>query len=278
MSWLLRVGGLTKLYGPGCPMCLEATGSEQATNECAACGTLVACADISLVLEPGETLGLVGESGSGKSSLLACLYGDETVTRGDAYLRTFADGRRSIFEASVAERRQLRDFHMGMVYQHPHRGIDLAISAGGNVAERLMASEWRRVDDIRERAGALLVRMEVPRSRMDDLPAFFSGGMQQRVQIAKVLANAPSLLLLDEITSGLDVSVQAGVLDLVGEIQQQTGVAMLVVSHDLAVIRLLAERTIVMRFGRVVEAGLTDQVFEDPQHPYTQLLVSSVNR
>jgi putative phosphonate transport system ATP-binding protein len=277
MTCLLGVEGLTKLHGPGCHLCLELTGPDQQTNACRACGTIVACANVRLTLALGETLGVVGESGSGKSTVLACLYGDLSPTSGSAYLSTFHEGRRNLFDANAAERRRLRDFAMGIVHQHPHRGLNLRISAGGNVAERLMAVRWRRVADIRERAGGLLARMEVPLPRMDDLPAFFSGGMQQRVQIAKALANKPDLLLLDEMTSGLDVSVQAAVLDLVREIQLQSGISMLVVSHDLGVIRLLAERTLVMKQGRIVEAGLTDQVLDDPQHPYTQLLVSSVN-
>jgi putative phosphonate transport system ATP-binding protein len=276
MSWLLRAEGVTKIFGPGCPRCSATTGPVAGTNACAVCGSIVACADVSFRLAPGHTLGIVGESGSGKSTLLGCLYGDVEATSGAAYLSTFAGGEQSLFEASARERRELRDFRMGIVYQHPHKGLNLRISAGGNVAERLMAVRWRRVDDIRDRAGGLLTRMEVPRSRMDDLPAFFSGGMQQRVQIAKAVANEPALLLLDEMTSGLDVSVQAGVLDLIRELQQQSGIAMLVVSHDLGVIRLLTERTLVMQQGRVVEAGLTDQILEDPRHPYSQLLVSSV--
>jgi putative phosphonate transport system ATP-binding protein len=274
---LLRAEGVTKIYGPGCPRCRETTGPERETNACAVCGSIVACADVSFALAPGHTLGIVGESGSGKSTLLGCLYGDIAPTSGAAYLSSFDEGRRSLFAATTRERRHLRAFTMGIVYQHPHKGLNLRISAGGNVAERLMAVEWRRVADIRERAGGLLTRMEVPSPRMDDLPAFFSGGMQQRVQIAKAVANEPSLLLLDEMTSGLDVSVQAGVLDLIREIRLQSGIAMLVVSHDLGVIRLLTERTLVMKQGRVVEAGLTDQILEDPQHPYSQLLVSSVN-
>lgn len=166
---------------------------------------------------------------------------------------------------------------MGIVYQNARKGLRLAISAGGNIAERLLAVEWRRVDAIRARASDLLERTELSLDRMDDMPAQFSGGMQQRVQIAKALANEPRLLLLDEMTTGLDLSVQAGVIDLVRDIQQQSGLAMIVVSHDLSVIRLLAGRTLVMRQGRVVEAGLTDQILEDPQHPYSQLLVSSMN-
>jgi putative phosphonate transport system ATP-binding protein len=111
---------------------------------------------------------------------------------------------------------------------------------------------------------------------MDDLPAYFSGGMQQRVQISKAIANNPPLLFLDEITSGLDVSVQAKVLDLIRGLQHEMGIAMIVVSHDLSVIRMLTDRTLVLKNGRIVERGLTDQILQDPQHEYTQLLVSSL--
>jgi putative phosphonate transport system ATP-binding protein len=132
------------------------------------------------------------------------------------------------------------------------------------------------VGNMRERASYLLDKTEVPVRRMDDTPAVFSGGMQQRVQISKAIANNPPLLFLDEVTTGLDVSVQARVLDLIRELQQELGIAMIVVSHDLSVIRMLTDRTLVMKHGRVVESGLTDQILQDPQHAYTQLLVSSL--
>jgi putative phosphonate transport system ATP-binding protein len=111
---------------------------------------------------------------------------------------------------------------------------------------------------------------------MDDKPASFSGGMQQRVQIAKAIANNPPLLFLDEVTTGLDVSVQARVLDMIRELQRDLNIAMIVVSHDLSVIRMLTDRTLVMKNGRIVERGLTDQILQDPQHAYSQLLVSSL--
>jgi putative phosphonate transport system ATP-binding protein len=277
MTLALRVAGLTKFYGPGCPDCLRLTGPDAETNTCLVCGTVVACADVSFDLRPGRTIGIVGESGSGKTTVLRCLYGDIRPTGGQAFLGTFEDGQRSMFEADPQQRRRIRNFLTGMVYQHPRQGLNLLISAGGNVAERLLAAEWRRVDSIRGRASHLLGRMEVPLERMDEIPAHFSGGMQQRVQVAKALANGPAVVLLDEMTSGLDVSVQAGVLDLVQELQRADGVAMVVVSHDLGVVRLLCERTLVMRNGRVVESGVTDQILEDPHHSYTQLLVSSIN-
>ena len=128
---------------------------------------------------------------------------------------------------------------------------------------------------IRDRARNLLSRTEVLPERMDELPSNFSGGMQQRVQIARALSTDPPLLFLDEVTTGLDLSVQAKILDLILEIQQQLQVAMIVVTHDLGVIRLLATRTLVMKYGQVVESGLTDQILEDPQHAYTQQLVAS---
>ena len=125
------------------------------------------------------------------------------------------------------------------------------------------------------RAGQLLARTEVAVERMDESPKNFSGGMQQRVQIAKALATRPPLLYLDEVTTGLDLSVQARILDLILEIQHELNTAMIVVTHDLGVIRLLAGRTLVMKHGRVIESGLTDQILEDPQHAYTQRLVAS---
>ena len=255
---LLSVRGLTKRY--------------QGANGQA----IVACEDVTFDLFAGEVLGIVGESGSGKSTVLQCLFQDVVPTSGEAYLNSFHEGTCNIWDADRRERRRLRTHDMSMVYQNPRQGLNLMVTAGGNIAERLLAAEWRKVADIRDKASDYLHRTEVPLDRMDDFPAFFSGGMQQRVQIAKALANNPALVLLDELTTGLDVSVQAGVLDLVRDIQHRLGMTAIVVSHDLGVIRLLADRTLVMKDGHVVEAGLTDQILEDPQHPYTQLLVNCV--
>jgi putative phosphonate transport system ATP-binding protein len=272
---LLRVRGLTKIHGRGCSECLSLTGPAFDTNACPRCHSIVACAEVDLDVYDGEVLGVVGESGSGKSTVLQCLFMDMYPTSGEAFLSTFAGGSRSIWKANMRELRSLRSQLMGMVYQNPRDGLDLMVTAGGNIVERLLAVDWRNVEQMRDKAGDYLRRTEVPLDRMDHLPAYFSGGMQQRVQIAKALANNPSLVLLDELTTGLDVSVQAGVLDLVRDIQRQYGLSAVIVSHDLSVIRLLADRTIVMKMGRIVEQGITDQVLEDPQQPYTQLLVSS---
>ncbi len=150
------------------------------------------------------------------------------------------------------------------------------VSAGGNVGERLMAVGARNYAHIRAEAQAWLAKVELELRRIDDAPKTFSGGMQQRLQIARNLVSQPRLLFMDEPTGGLDVSVQARLLDLLRQLVHDLGVCAVVVTHDLAVARLLADRLMVMRQGAVVESGLTDQVLDDPQHPYTQLLVASV--
>ena len=274
MQPILEVRELSQIYGPGCPACFTSTGAQVNTNVCPHCDTVVAMQQVSFDLYPGEILGVMGESGSGKSTLVKCLYFDQIPTKGQAIF--WDKGKpHNLFELNAAQQRWLRNHCFGMVYQNPHSGLNFQVSAGGNIAERLLMSEMLNYGVIRDRARSLLSRTEVLIERMDELPSNFSGGMQQRVQIARALATDPPLLFLDEITTGLDLSIQAKILDLILEIQQQLRVAMIVVTHDLGVIRLLTSRTLVMKYGQVVETGLTDQVLEDPQHAYTQQLVSS---
>lgn len=274
MRKILEVRGLSKIYGTGCPRCVESTGPDHETNICPHCGSVVAIHDVSFDLHEGEILGLMGESGSGKSTVVKNLYFDQTPTSGEA--RFFDDvGVHDMFRLNAAQQRRLRNQRFGMVYQNPHLGLNFGISSGGNIAERLLMSDVSHYGDIRARAKELLSRTEVLLSRMDESPGNFSGGMQQRVQIAKALATHPPLLYLDEVTTGLDLSVQARILDLIMEIQQELNTAMIVVTHDLGVIRLLTGRALVMKYGRVIESGLTDQILEDPQHAYTQRLVAS---
>ncbi|MEL0001995.1 MAG: phosphonate C-P lyase system protein PhnK [Rhodospirillales bacterium] len=236
-------------------------------------GGQLGCEDVSFRLYPGEVLGVVGESGSGKSTLLGCLSGMLEPSNGIVRFDVGGQGLRDVFSLSEPERRLLMRTDWGIVRQNPRDGLRMNVSAGGNVGERLMAVGARNYGNIRNEALDWLTRVEIPSSRVDDLPRTFSGGMQQRVQIARILVSKPRLIFMDEPTGGLDVSVQARLLDLLRGLVRDLGVA---VTHDLAVVRLLSDRLMVMRQGRVVETGLTDQVLDDPQHPYSQLLVSSV--
>ena len=271
----LRLDNLVVKHGPGCCFC-ENDSAVLERNRCPHCKTIWAVRDVSLKVYRGEILGVVGESGSGKSTLMKALYMDQEPTSGNYYLDCYKDGAEEIYSASVQQKKYIRNYLLGMVYQNPHLGLRMFFSTGANVAEKLIAAGGRNVDGMMGKTKELLNHMEVPVNRVKEPPRNFSGGMQQRVQIAKAVANHPPILFLDEVTTGLDLSVQAKVLDLVKRIQREFGITMIVVSHDLAVIRMLADRTIVMLDGRIVERGLTDQILEDPQHVYTQTLVNSL--
>lgn len=269
---VLKVNNLVVRYGEGCPHCHD----NLEKNRCKICGSVWACNDVSLEVYPGEVLGIVGESGSGKSTLMQSIYFDLDTTSGEAYLSEYQGGKQNIWETSASQQRMIKNTIMGMVYQNPILGLRMDYSSAANIAEKIIASGERNAGQMTERAKELLSAVEILTSRMSEAPKNFSGGMQQRVQISKALANNPSILLLDEVTTGLDLSVQAKVLDLVRKIKAKYGISILLVSHDLAVIRMLADRTIVMLDGKIIESGLTDQILEDPQHAYTQQLVHSL--
>ncbi len=265
---------ITVRFGEGCDYCRTHTNLEK--GRCPKCHTIWAVRDVDFQVYPGEILGIVGESGSGKSTLLKTLYFDQKATSGEAYLSLYHEGKENFLNVSSQQKRYLRNHMMGMVYQNPMLGLRMKLSSGANIAEKLIAAGGRDAGRMIDRSIELLHHVEIPTERLRDQPRVFSGGMQQRVQISKAIANTPPILLLDEVTTGLDLSVQAKVLDLIRSIQKELGIAMLIVSHDLAVIRMMSDRTMVMLGGRVVEEGLTDQILEDPLHEYTQTLVSSL--
>jgi putative phosphonate transport system ATP-binding protein len=239
-------------------------------------GARIGCADVSFDLHEGEVLAVVGESGSGKSTLLSLLAADLAPSAGSVAYR-LRDGRmQDLFSLDEAERRLLLRTDWGFIRQDATQGLRMSVSAGGNVGERLMSVGERHYGRIRGTALDWLGRVEIEADRIDDTPRSFSGGMRQRLQIARNLVTHPRLVLMDEPTSGLDVSVQARLLDLIRGLVSELGLAVVIVTHDLAVARLLSHRIMVMRAGSVIETGLTDQVLDDPREPYTQLLVASV--
>lgn len=249
---LLSVNNLTHLYAPG-----------------------KGFSDVTFDFYPGEVLGIVGESGSGKTTLLKAISARLTPQQGSIrYLST--QGVRDLYAMSESDRRRLLRTEWGVVHQHPLDGLRPHVSAGGNIGERLMAVGQRHYGNIRAEAMRWLEDVEIPATRIDDLPTTFSGGMQQRLQIARNLVTHPRVVFMDEPTGGLDVSVQARLLDLLRTLVVDLQLAVVIVTHDLGVARLLAHRLLVMKQGKVVESGLTDRVLDDPHHPYTQLLVSSV--
>lgn len=239
-------------------------------------GNITALADVDIDLWPGEMLAIVGESGSGKTTLLNVLSGRMAPDAGAVWYRDQDSHLLDVHAMPAPALRRLHRSDWGFVHQDPKQSIRMNVSAGGNVGERLMAQGKRHYGDIRACALEWLRQVEIDADRTDDLPRTFSGGMLQRLQIARTLVTHPRLVFMDEPTGGLDVSVQARLLDLIRSLVARLQLAAVVVTHDIAVARLLAHRIAVMQRGRVIETGLTDQVLDDPQHPYTQLLVSSV--
>lgn len=249
---LLRIRELTKVYGP-------ATG----------------CRDISLDIWPGEVVAIVGESASGKTTVLNCLSGQVRPDTGSVGYRRPGRAAVDIHRIGERERRALQS-EWGFVHQEPRDGLRMGVSAGGNIGEPLMMGGARHFGRIRATALDWLDRVELDRHRIDDLPATFSAGMLKRLQIARALVSEPRLAFLDEPTAGLDVSVKACIVDLLRRLVGGSGLSALIVTRDLAVARLLAQRILVMQAGTVVESGLTDQVLDDPQEAYTQALVSAL--
>ncbi|MEM7771341.1 MAG: phosphonate C-P lyase system protein PhnK [Cyanobacteria bacterium P01_A01_bin.37] len=238
-------------------------------------GSVKACDRISFDLYPGQVLGIIGESGSGKSTLLNCIVGQLSLDSGNVVYCPETGEDLNLQALAESRRRLLMRTEWGFVQQNPRDGLRMNVTAGANIGERLMNVGARHYGNIRQEAMNWLTQVEIPGDRMDNLPTTFSGGMQQRLQLARVLVTKPRLILMDEPTGGLDVSVQAKLLDLMRSLVRTLHLSVILVTHDIGVVRLLAHRLMVMRNGQVVEDGLTDQVLDDPHHPYTQQLVSA---
>jgi oligopeptide/dipeptide ABC transporter ATP-binding protein len=236
-------------------------------------GTVNAVQDVSLHVDAGETLAVVGESGSGKSitamSIMGLLplagevEGGEIRWRGEAL--------------TPKTSRRLRGSRMTMIFQDPMASLNPLVTVGGQITEVLR--KHKGMDRRRAKARAIelfeLVGIPEPRQRLKQYPFEFSGGMAQRVMIAIALAPDPDLIIADEPTTALDVTIQAQILALITDLQRRTGVAMMLITHDLGVVAGVADRVVVMYGGRVVEDGTAHQIFTEPRHPYTQGLLAS---
>jgi len=220
---------------------------------------------VSIDIKPGETVGLVGESGSGKTTLGRAVLGLAPVTGGSVRYRD-----QEIGHLKRKERRALSS-EIQVVFQDPYSSLNPSLTIEQILTEPLTVRGVSGAD-ARKRVGTLLDQVQLPAGAASRLPREFSGGQRQRIAIARALALDPKLIVCDEPVSALDLSTQARVLDLFIDIQEQTGVAYLFISHDLAVVRHISHRVAVMYHGEIVESGDGDQVTARPQHPYTQRL------
>ena len=239
-------------------------------------GNLKACNEINFDLYPGQVLGIIGESGSGKSTLLNSVGSNLSIDSGKVTYTNSSNEILDIKQLPESQHRKLTKTEWGFVQQNPRDGLRMNVTAGANIAERLLNVGVRHYGNIRYEAKYWLEQVEIDINRIDDYPYTFSGGMQQRLQLARVLVTKPRLIFMDEPTGGLDVSVQARLLDLLRSLVRNLNLSVILVTHDIGVVRLLAHRLLVMKNGQIVESGLTDRVLDDPQHFYTQQLVSSV--
>ncbi len=222
---------------------------------------------VTLDLQAGETLGLVGESGCGKSTLGRTLVGLYKATSGVIELGDKAVGE----ERTLEERRNVQ-----MVFQDPFSSLNPRMTVGQVLREALTFHKLVPADKVEERCLELLSIVGLPKEALGSYPRQFSGGQRQRIGIARALALEPKILIADEVVSALDVSVQASVVNLLMDLKRDLGLTMLFISHNIAVVRQVSDRIAVMYLGRIVEVGPTEQVFNNPSHPYTKLLLSSV--
>jgi peptide/nickel transport system ATP-binding protein/oligopeptide transport system ATP-binding protein len=242
-------------------------------------GVVQAVEGVSLELRPGEILAIVGESGSGKSVTAMTLMGltrsPNAIFEGSAHYKGT-----ELVEASEDQLRRVRGAEIAMIFQDPMTSLNPVMRIGAQIVEQIQEHEALPDQQARERAVELLEKVGIPRARerVDNYPFEFSGGMRQRVMIALALSCNPSVLIADEPTTALDVTIQAQILQRMRELRDETGAAIVLVTHDLGVVADIADRIAVMYSGRIVEQGTLDEIFYDPQHPYTWGLLGSIAR
>jgi oligopeptide/dipeptide ABC transporter ATP-binding protein len=237
---------------------------------------VAAVSHVDLDIEAGEIVGIAGESGSGKTTLCAALI--HALPRAARVSGEVTFDKRSIFAMSQRELRQLRGREISMILQNPMTSLDPLFTIGSQIGEVLATRGGTAANMVQTREVELLrsVHLTAPESRLRQFPHELSGGMRQRVLIAMASATAPKLLLADEPTTALDATIQEEILILFREIRDRSGTAIVIVTHDLGVIRRICDRVIIMYAGRIVEEGPVEEIFAAPRHPYTQALLASI--
>jgi peptide/nickel transport system ATP-binding protein/oligopeptide transport system ATP-binding protein len=243
-------------------------------------GVARAVDDVSLDLLEAETLGIVGESGSGKTVTALSLLRLIDVPGHIADTSVIEFGGRDLMKLKPTELRRVRGAEIAMVFQEPTTSLNPVLTVGSQIAETVLAHESVSKQQARTRAVELLelVGLPDPPRRINDYPHQLSGGMQQRVLIAMALSCNPAILIADEPTTALDVTIQAQILELLAELKQRLSMAMILITHDLGIVAGVADRVAVMYGGQIVEQAATASLFDDPQHPYTRALLRSVPR
>ena len=228
----------------------------------------------------GRTVGLVGESGCGKSVTSLSVMGLVASPPGQVEADAILFEGRDVLGLSADERRRLRGGKMSMIFQEPMTSLNPVHTIGQQIVEAILAHTQLSPQAAKARAIEMLELVRIPsaKQRVDDYPHLLSGGMRQRVMIAMALSCEPALLIADEPTTALDVTIQAQILDLLQDLQRRVGMAMLIITHDLGVIAEIADEVVVMYAGKVVESAPVDALFADPQHPYTIGLLGSIPR
>ena len=247
-------------------------------------GIVHAVNDVSFTVGPGEVLGIVGESGCGKSvtalSIMRLLEGTTGRIAGGQILFDDDGKVRDLVTLSREEMEHVRGYKMSMIFQDPMTSLNPVLSVGYQIKEPLKVHSRMSEKDATEEAVKLLDRVGIPepRLRLNDYPHRFSGGMRQRAMVAMAAACRPKLLIADEPTTALDVTIQAQILDLIRELREDIGTAVIIITHDLGVVAEMADKVAVMYAGYIVEQGTVHEIFNAPQHPYTRALMSSIPR
>jgi oligopeptide/dipeptide ABC transporter ATP-binding protein len=238
-------------------------------------GTIKACDDVNFDLLPGETLGIVGESGSGKTTTARAILRATKPSSGQVLFRTAGHG---VVDLATLQDRQLKPLRaqMQMIFQDPFGSLNPRMTVRDIVAEPLVIHRMARGSELDDRVVAILKRVGIRPEYRTRYPHAFSGGQRQRIGIARALIMRPRFVVADEAVSALDVSVQAQVINLLRELQQELGLTYLFIAHDLSVVRHVCDRVAVMYAGRIVELSPTAELFADPRHPYTRMLLSAI--